>query len=306
MPTSSASSHPMPARSGVGLKSEHYRTVVETLPDLGFFEVHAENYMGAGGPPHRYLHAVREHYPLSMHGVGLSIGADRPLDRVHLRRLEALIERYSPALFSEHLAWSSHDAGFLSDLLPIPYTDQTLCRVVDHIDEIQEALRRPMLLENPATYIAYSESSYGEVEFIAEVARRSGCGLLLDINNAHIASVNHGRNSFSYINEFPLSLVREIHLAGHTSELDERERPLLIDTHDRAIDERVWDLYIHVIDRLGPTPTLIEWDTNVPHWTTLVAEAMQAESIMTSTAPRHAHASLTARFSSRETGHDRP
>ena len=166
----------LPPRAGVGLKADHYRTIVETKPDIGFFEVHAENYMGAGGPPHRYLTAIRDRYRLSLHGVGLSIGADRPLDRDHLRRLKDLIVRYEPGLFSEHLAWSSHDGGFLDDLLPAPYTHETLAIVSDHVSQVQDALGRQMLLENPSTYLAFAESTYSETDFIAEVARRTGCG----------------------------------------------------------------------------------------------------------------------------------
>jgi uncharacterized protein (UPF0276 family) len=169
----------VPARAGVGLKAEHYRTIIDTAPDMGFFEVHAENYMGPGGPPHRYLSAIRERYPLSLHGVGLSIGADRPLDEDHIERLRLLRQRYKPGLFSEHRAWSTHDAGFLNDLLPVPYTSETLQRVVEHIDQVQASLGCQMLLENPSTYIAFAESTYAETDFIAEVARRSGCGLLL-------------------------------------------------------------------------------------------------------------------------------
>ncbi len=211
----------IPPRGGVGLKAEHYRTIIEALPDVGFFEVHAENYMGAGGPPHRYLSAIRERYKLSLHGVGLSIGADRPLDRGHLDRLRQLIDRYEPGLFSEHLAWSSHDAGFLNDLLPVPYTTETLIRVCDHIDQVQGALGRQMLLENPSTYVAFSESTYSEPAFIAEVARRTGCGLLLDVNNVHVASTNQQWDPVAYLDEYPLVHVQQIHLAGHTREADE-------------------------------------------------------------------------------------
>lgn len=270
----------MPARAGVGLKAEHYRHIIETLPDIGFFEVHAENYMGAGGPPHRYLAAIRERYPLSLHGVGLSIGADRPLDKDHLRRLKTLIDRYKPSLFSEHLAWSTHDAGFLNDLLPVPYTAETLGRVADHIDEVQEALGRQMLLENPSTYLAFSESTYSEVDFIAEVVRRTGCGLLLDVNNVHVSCTNQLWNALDYVNSFPLAHVREIHLAGHATEADDDNRPLLIDTHDRRVDDLVWDLYSHVVSRAGPLPTLIEWDTDLPDWPVLAAEAARAELLM--------------------------
>lgn len=273
----------VPPRGGVGLKAPHYRTILETRPDIGFFEVHAENYMGAGGPPHRYLAAIREHYPLSLHGVGLSIGADRPLDRDHLQHLEHLIARYAPGLFSEHLAWSSHDAGFLNDLLPVPYTTETLGRVSSHIDQIQEALGRQMLLENPSTYLAFSESTYSEIDFIAELVRRTGCGLLLDVNNVYVASTNQQWDPVAYIEAYPLSHVQEIHLAGYTREADDKERPLLIDTHDRPVDEIVWDLFAHAVKLIGPVPTLIEWDADVPAWPTLKAEAERAEAIMLAT-----------------------
>jgi len=284
-PSLSAARNFVPPRACVGLKAEHYRTIIETLPDIGFFEVHAENYMGAGGPPHRYLSAIRERYPLSLHGVGLSIGADRPLDWDHLQRLKELIGRYAPGLFSEHLAWSSHDTGFLNDLLPVPYTVETLARVSDHIDQIQEALGRQMLLENPSTYLAFAESTYSEIDFIAEVVRRTGCGLLLDVNNVHVASTNQQWNPIAYVDAYPLAHVQEIHLAGYTSEADDKGRPLLIDTHDRPVDGIVWDLFAHAVRLIGPVPTLIEWDANVPSWPTLKAEAERAEAIMLAARP---------------------
>ena len=275
----------IPARGGVGLKAEHYRTIVETLPDVGFFEVHAENYMGAGGPPHRYLSAIRERYPLSLHGVGLSIGADRPLDEDHLQRLKRLIERYRPGLFSEHLAWSSHDSSFLNDLLPVPYTAETLTRVIEHIDQVQNALRRQMLLENPSTYLAFAESTYSEIDFIAEVVRRTGCGLLLDDNNVYVASTNQEWDPIAYIEAYPLAHVQEIHIAGYTREADDKGRPLLIDTHNRPVEEIVWSLYAHAVTLIGPVPTLIEWDADVPDWPTLKREADRAEAIMLATRP---------------------
>ncbi|MEO7244094.1 MAG: DUF692 family multinuclear iron-containing protein [Rubrivivax sp.] len=272
--------------TGVGLKAEHYRKIIDAEPDIGFFEVHAENYMGAGGPPHRYLEAIRARYELSLHGVGLSIGADRPLDREHLRRLRGLIDRYSPKHFSEHLAWSSHDSGFLNDLLPLPYTAETLVRVCEHIDEVQTTLGRQMLLENPSTYLAFAESNWSEVEFIAEVVRRTGCGLLLDVNNVYVSSTNHQLDPTAYIDAYPLAHIQQIHLAGYARDADEMGRPLLIDAHDRQVDEIVWGLYTHAIRRLGSTPTLIEWDANVPAWPVLEAEAQRAKAIMT--AVRHA------------------
>jgi uncharacterized protein (UPF0276 family) len=282
LPSSSAEDR-IPPRGGVGLKAEHYRTIIETLPAIGFFEVHAENYMGAGGPPHRYLSAIRERYKLSLHGVGLSIGADRPLDEDHLQRLKQLIERYKPGLFSEHLAWSSHDAGFLNDLLPLPYTAETLARVVEHLDQVQTTLGRQMLLENPSTYLAFAESTYSEIDFIAEVVRRTGCGLLLDVNNVYVASTNQQWDPIAYIDAYPLAHVQEIHLAGYTREADDRGRPLLIDTHNRPVDEIVWDLYAHAVGLIGPVPTLIEWDADVPAWPTLKQEADRAEAIMLAT-----------------------
>ena len=227
----------IPARAGVGLKAEHYRTILESEPEIGFFEVHAENYMGAGGPPHRYLSEIRSRYPLSLHGVGLSIGADRPLDREHLGRLKHLIERYQPGLFSEHLAWSTHESCFFNDLLPVPYTAETLARVCEHIDEVHETLGCRMLLENPSTYVAFAESTYSEIDFIAEVVRRTGCGLLLDVNNVHVASVNQEWDPVRYIDQYPLAHVQEIHLAGYTRETDDWGGPLLIDIHDRPVDE---------------------------------------------------------------------
>ena len=270
----------IPARAGVGLKPQHYRAVLDTRPDIGFFEVHAENYMGAGGPPHRYLTEIRSRYPLSLHGVGLSIGADRDLDRNHLRRLRGLIERYQPGLFSEHLAWSTHDGAFFNDLLPLPYTAETLARVVAHIDEVQETLGRQMLLENPSTYLAFAESTYSEIDFITEISRRSGCGLLLDVNNVYVASINQQWHPVRYIDAYPLAAVQEIHLAGHSHDADDKGRPLLIDSHDRPIDEIVWALFEHAIDKLGPTPILIEWDAKLPKWSELQCEADRAEAIM--------------------------
>jgi hypothetical protein len=270
----------LPARGGVGLKPVHYRTILQTSPDLGFFEVHAENYMGAGGPPHRYLAAIAERYALSLHGVGLSIGADQPLDQDHLGRLKALIDRYRPQAFSEHLAWSSHGGRFLNDLLPLPYTNETLQRVVAHVDEVQDRLYVQMLLENPSTYVAFAESRRSEPDFIAEVVRRTGCALLLDVNNVHVSATNQGWDARDYIGALPLGSVREIHLAGHAIDADDAGRPLLIDTHDAPVAGPVWALYAHAIERLGPTPTLIEWDSKIPPWPVLKAEAVEAEKVM--------------------------
>jgi len=270
----------LPDRSGVGLKPEHIDEILRDRPALGFFEIHAENYMGAGGPPHRRLEAVRALYPLSLHGVGLSIGSPRPLDRDHLGRLAALARRYEPGLVSEHLAWSSHDTGFLDDLLPLPYTEETLATVCDHIDEVQEALGRPMLLENPSTYVLFAESTIQETEFIRQIAARTGCGLLLDVSNVLVSATNHGFDPDAWLDAFPLDRVGEIHLAGFAEAEDDAGHPILIDAHDSPVRARVWDLYRAVIARRGAVPTLVEWDNDVPAWPVLRDEARRAEAAM--------------------------
>lgn len=270
----------IPDRGGLGLKAEHYRDILVSKPDIGFFEIHAENYMGDGGPPHRYLTAIREDYPISLHGVGLSIGGRRPLDRDHLQRLQALHKRYEPGLFSEHLAWSTHDSGYLCDLLPLPYTFETLRRVCDHIDETQDVMGRQMLLENPSSYLSFEESSYSEAQFIGEIVRRTGCGLLLDVNNVFISAVNLKSSPADYIAAYPLSHVQEIHVAGHDVTSDDVGDPLLIDSHGAAVASAVWDLYASVVAQTGALPTLIERDNNVPALDALVAEAHQADRLM--------------------------
>ena len=270
----------IPARSGIGLKGEHYRNILETKPDIGFFEIHAENYMGEGGLPHACLTAIREIYPLSLHGVGLSIGGAKALDREHLARLKALNERYEPGLFSEHLAWSTHDVGYLSDLLPLPYTAETLARVCAHIDETQSFVGRQMLLENPSSYLTFNESTLDEADFISEIVKRTGCGLLLDINNVYISAHNINISAQAYLAAYPLKFVQEIHLAGHTVSADDAGKPVIIDDHASPIVEGVWDLYAYTITRIGPLPTLIERDDNVPALQELVDEAHFANVIM--------------------------
>jgi len=270
----------LPARTGVGFKPAHFREIVAAAQPLGFFEIHAENYMGAGGPPHAQLTALRERHALSVHGVGLSIGSPRPLDREHLRRLKILCDRYQPESFSEHLAWSSHGEVFYNDLLPLPYTDETLRSVADHIDEVQNALGREMLLENPSTYVQFSDSTIPEVMFLTEVAQRSGCGLLLDVNNVFVSAKNHGASATDYLAAFPLDRVKEIHLGGHDEQTDDAGAPLLIDAHGSPVADPVWALYAGVIARTGPLPTLIEWDNDVPGWPTLLNEAIAAQAIL--------------------------
>jgi uncharacterized protein (UPF0276 family) len=284
MPTSASNqTSRAPARvagCGVGLKPEHIDEILQDRPALGFFEIHAENYMGEGGPPHRRLEAIRSNYPLSLHGVGLSIGSPRPLDREHLTRLATLARRYQPGLFSEHLAWSSHNEGYLNDLLPLPYTAETLSAVCAHVDQVQEAMGRRMLLENPSTYVLFRESTMSETDFIAEIAARTGCGLLLDVNNVLVCATNHGFDPEDYLDAFPLRHVGEIHLAGFAEARDDLGYPLLIDAHDSPVREAVWGLYRDVIERTGPVPTLIEWDNDVPEWSRLLGEAHRAEQVL--------------------------
>ncbi|TCM87091.1 DUF692 domain-containing protein [Rhodovulum steppense] len=269
----------LPNAAGVGFKPQHFAAIRETAARIGFFEVHAENYMGAGGLPHAQLTALRADFPISLHGVGLSIGGAGPLDADHLARLRALIDRYQPESFSEHLAWSSHGAEYLNDLLPLPYTGETLAIVCDHVDAVQQALGRRMLLENPATCVLFAQSTIPEVDFLSEISRRTGCGLLLDINNVFVSASNHRTDPRAYLADFPMDRVGEIHLGGHDSE-DLPSGPLLIDTHGSPVADPVWTLYAEVIARIGPRPTLVEWDNDLPDWPVLAAEADRAQAIL--------------------------
>jgi hypothetical protein len=270
----------LPKRAGVGFKAEHFREIVAAEQPLGFLEIHAENYMGAGGPPHAQLAALRARYALSVHGVGLSIGSMRDLDREHLARVKAVCDRYQPESFSEHLAWSSHGEIYYNDLLPLPYTNETLARVAEHIDRVQETLKREMLLENPSTYLQFAETTIPEVEFLREVSRRTGCGLLLDVNNVFVQARNHNTSAHGYLADFPLERVKEIHLGGHDAQQDDAGAPLLIDAHGTPVADPVWALYADVIARSGPLPSLIEWDNDVPAWPVLRAEAERAQEIL--------------------------
>ncbi|MCC7182579.1 MAG: DUF692 domain-containing protein [Rhodocyclaceae bacterium] len=274
----------LPARVGLGLKPQHFRDVLDACPDIGFFEIHAENYLVDGGPFHHFLGRIRERYPLSVHGVGLSIAAETPPDERHLDRLAALIERYQPAAFSEHLAWSGHGGRFFNDLLPVTYDSPTLDRVCAHIDRIQTRLRRQMLLENPATYVEFSTSTLSEAQFLTETLRRTGCGLLLDVSNVHVSCTNHGRDARAYLDALPLDRVGEIHLAGFARDADAVGAPLLIDTHGTAIDQAVWELYAYVLARTGPMPTLIERDRDIPPLSALLAEAGRADALLATVA----------------------
>lgn len=278
----------LPRRAGVGFKPEHFAAIDAASQPIGFFEVHAENYMGAGGPPHAQLGRLRRDYALSIHGVGLSIGSMQPLDADHLARLKIVCDRYEPESFSEHLAWSSHDTTFLNDLLPLPYTEATLAQVCAHVDQVQTLLGRRMLLENPATYLLFEESTIEETDFLAEVARRTGCGLLLDVNNVFVAATNHRMDPGAYLKRFPVQWVREIHLSGHSETVDDSGAPLLIDSHDTPVKDPVWELYEELIGRTGPIASLVEWDNDVPEWPVLRAEAEAADAILKRAARRAA------------------
>lgn len=267
-------------QAGTSFKPEHLAAISAVSGPQGFFEVHAENYMGAGGPPHRALERVRRDHPISLHGVCMSLGGPQPLDKDHLKRFKNLVDRYEPALVSEHLAWSTHVDTYLNDLLPLPYTTTTLAHVCDHVDQMQNAIGRPILLENPSTYVLFAESSMSETDFIREIARRTGCGLLLDINNVFVSATNHGFSALEYLRDFPLSGVGEIHLAGHAEQEDDEGELLLIDSHDEPVADAVWQLYEIVIARCGPIPTLIEWDSKIPDWPVLRAEALAAQAIL--------------------------
>lgn len=272
---------PAKGRAGTSLKPEHLDAIFSEDHATGYFEVHAENYMGAGGRPHDVLRRIRERYPVSLHGVCMSIGGpEERLDPGHLSRFASLVERYEPVLVSEHLAWSTHDDVFYNDLLPLPYTNETLDRVCTHMDEIQEKIGRPVLLENPSTYILFEESTWRETDFLNEIVRRTGCGLLLDVNNVFVSATNHGRSAMEYLAHFPLEHVGEIHLAGHAEQRDDAGAPLLIDSHDGPVADAVWKLFDIVIGQCGPIPTLVEWDNDIPAWPVLKAEAAAAADIL--------------------------
>lgn len=269
----------LPARAGLGFKPQHFDAIRQDPHPPAFLEVHAENYMGAGGLPHAQLTALRQDFPVSIHGVGLSIGGAGPLDDAHLARLKLLCDRYQPESFSEHLAWSSHGTEYLNDLLPLPYTSGTLDRVSAHVDQVQAFLGRRILLENPATYVMFEQSTIPETEFLAAIARRTGCGLLLDVNNVFVSCTNHRLDPRAYLAEFPMHAVGEIHLGGHDAE-DLPSGPLLIDNHGAPVADPVWTLYAEVIARIGAVPTLVEWDNHVPDWPILAAELARADGLL--------------------------
>lgn len=266
----------LPNRPGVGYKPQHYSDLMSDAGDVGWLEIHAENYMGSGGRPLAQLRHLAERFPISVHGVGLSIGGEGTLDPEHLARLKRLVSWLNPTVFSEHLAWSTHDGAFLNDLLPLPYTQATLTRVADHIDQLQDTIGRQMMLENPSSYLAFAESTWSEPDFLREVANRTGCGLLLDVNNVFVSATNLHYDPKDYIADYPLDKVGEIHLGGHDEDEDDQGRPLLIDSHGKAVVDPVWALLDHTLTLSGPRPILIEWDNDVPDWPELHAEATRA------------------------------
>ncbi|MEO8804763.1 MAG: DUF692 domain-containing protein [Burkholderiaceae bacterium] len=269
---------PFPPAAGIGLRAEHYSEFIASRPAVGFIEAHSENYFGRGGQPLQVLEQARRDYPLSLHGVGLSIGSADPLCSDHLARLRALIERFEPALVSDHLCWSSVGGVYANDLLPLPYTEEALAHVVSRVQRVQETLGRHILLENVSSYVEYDDSAMPEWSFLAEVAARSGCGILLDVNNVFVSAHNHGFDAQRYLEEIPRVAVEEMHLAGFIARhFDDGD--ILIDTHSAPVADAVWALYAQALRRFGPTPTLIEWDADLPPLTTLVAEAHHADRV---------------------------
>lgn len=267
----------LPIAAGTAFKPEHFAAMGEGGFHPSFVEVHAENYMGDGGLPHAMLGRLHADCALSLHGVGLSIGGEEPLDRTHLQRLRALCDIYQPHSFSEHLAWSSHGGAYMGDLLPLPYSEATLDRVISHVIQTQDFLGRRILLENPATYLEFGDSTIPETEFLGEIARRSGCGLLLDVNNVFVSCSNRGDDPTDYLRRFPSSQVAQIHLAGHHATSDGEGKPLWIDDHGSPVVQDVWALYEIALQSCGPMATLIEWDNDVPAWPVLAAEAARAQ-----------------------------
>lgn len=273
---------PVPRKSGIGLRPDHYHQLLEGLPDVGFLEVHSENYFGAGGAPLLYLEQASSHYPVSLHGIGLSLGSTDPLNTEHLASLKHLVDRFDPLLVSDHLCWCSVDGVYLNDLLPLPYTEESLRHFSDRVSQVQDVIGRQILIENPSSYLKFKHSTIPEPEFLAGIVERSGCGLLLDINNIYVSATNLGFDARRYIDSVPAGAVHEYHLAGHTL----RELPegnLLIDTHDAPVSEAVWDLFEYGIEVIGDRSSLIEWDASLPALEVLVEESRRANRIREAT-----------------------
>jgi uncharacterized protein (UPF0276 family) len=270
------SSGPILAGAGIGLRSAHHEALLRERPRVGWIEVHTENYFHDGGPHALELERAREAYPLSLHGVGMGLGSVDPLDRMHVARVKRAIERFAPSLVSEHACWTSHGGEHFNDLLPLPYTEEAALHLAGRITQVQDMLGRQILIENLSCYLSFHSSRLTEWEFLTAVVERSGCGLLLDVNNAYVNSVNVGLDATALINGLPAGAVQEIHLAGHARRVvDGRE--ILLDDHGSQVPESVWTLYELALRRHGPVPTLIEWDTNLPELSVLVAEADRAQ-----------------------------
>ncbi len=266
---------PIPARAGIGLRSPHYRALLDTRPPLAFLEVHSENFFGEGGQPHWFLGQLRQHYALSLHGVGLSLGTTDELSAAHLGKLKKLITRYEPTLVSEHLCWGAVGGRHTNDLLPLPYTEEALTLMCRHVDQAQVFLGRQILVENVSSYLQFNHSTIPEWEFVAQVAQRTGCGILLDVNNIYVNAVNHGFSAVEYLRAIPAAAVQEIHLAG----FDDNGQ-CLIDTHGKKVSDEVWQLYADAIALVGDKPTLIEWDADIPALDILLGEANHANEIL--------------------------
>lgn len=266
----------LPNQAGIGLRHPHLPEFLATPQPVAWLEIHSENYLAPGGPRIAALERLRSDYPLSCHGVGLSLGSAIGLDQAHLARLRALYDRFEPEVISEHLAWSiAPDGTFLADLLPLPYTHETLQVVADNLDLAQQALNRRLLLENPATYLRFAEADWDEAGFLSELVRRTGCGLLLDVNNLYVSARNHGTDPIAPLDRLPLQAIGEIHVAGHTRVIAS-DSQLLIDDHGSVVAKPVWDLLAITLARIGPKPVLVEWDTNIPTLPVLLAEAERA------------------------------
>lgn len=270
----------IPASAGVGLRAVHHAEIAARLPRCAWLEAHSENHFGAAGGRHTGpLDVIAHHYPLSLHGVGLSLGSTDPLDRSHLRALRALCARVQPALLSEHLSWSSVDGRFTNDLLPLPWTEEALRHLAGRVAAVQDALGRQILLENVSSYVQFAHSTLPEWEFLAALAAESGCGILLDINNVFVNACNHGFDPLVYLRTVPPSAVQELHLAGHSlAQIDGRQ--LLLDTHSGPVAPQVWELFEAALVRFGPRPTLIEWDSEIPALEVLLEQAARAEIIL--------------------------
>ena len=275
----------LPAQAGIGLRAPHYSEVLAGRPDVAcdvaWLEVHSENFFVAGGAALRMLEAVRERYPLSLHGVGLSLGSSDALSLEHLRKLKALIDRVQPAAVSEHLCWSSIGGRYLNDLLPLPYSEESLAGVCERIRQAQDFLGRRIMVENVSSYVRFKGAEMTEWDFLAEVASRSDCDVLLDVNNIYVSAVNHGFSALDYLDAIPAARVGEIHLAGYETDAGEpADEDFLVDTHSRPVSDQVWALYAEALKRLGPRPTLIEWDNDIPALSVLLAEADKAQSLL--------------------------